>query len=140
MLEMVAVAIILAILATMVVQQVSGNILEARVRTAIAELRNIGNAIEIYAMKDPNANFPANYAALSNLASQGLLRELGKDPWGQDWGYCAPNRTTDMNGAIYSLGPNGKGSMTCPTVAGNDPVPSGDTATYKLYYIIRPKP
>lgn len=138
MLEMVAVAIILAILATMVVQQVSGNILEARVRTAIAELRNIGNAIEIYAMKAEDAQFPADYDALEELANQGLLRELGVDPWGQPWGYCAPDRLTDKNGAIYSKGPNGGGSMTCP--ASGLPVPSGDTATYKLYYIIKPKP
>ena len=137
MLEMVAVAIIIAILATMVVQQVSGNILEARVRTAKAELRNLGNAVEIYAMQDANANFPAT---LDDLVTAGLIREVGTDPWGQAWKYCKPDRTTDTNGAVWSAGPNGKGTMqNCP---GTNPQATAntDTAKYGLYYIIKVKP
>lgn len=145
MLEMVAVVIIIAFLATMAVQQVSGNILLARIDSAKAELRNIGNAIETYAVRNPNAMFPAS---LQDLQTMGLLRftKIDKtsgeplDPWGQPWGYCAPDRTNDQLGAVWSKGPNGGGNVTCPRTPNTAPTPSGDTSTYGLYYIIDPKP
>lgn len=144
MLEMVAVVIIIAFLATMAVQQVSGNIFLSRVDAAKAELRNIGNAIEIFAINDANAKFPDT---LRELETVGLIRFTKKDgsgnpldPWGQQWQYCKPDRTTDTNGAVWSVGPNGKGTMEgCPG-ANPHPTAGSDTAQYGLYYVIKVKP
>lgn len=132
LIEMMAVALLLGILAVMAGQAVYKSIQEGRNNTVRADLRTIADAIELYSIE--RNTFPNNLMELVNL---GYLRDEKSivDKWAENnapYEYCQPSRAgSGTDGMVYSVGPNGTDESDCPTDA------RGDEQANELYVVIR---
>lgn len=115
LIEVMVVVVILSILATFIVPQIMGRPDEARMAKARADLRSIGNALELYRLD--NYRYPSTEQGLEALVQkptveplprnwQGYLDRLPEDPWGQTYLYLQPGEHGDYD--IYSLGADGE--------------------------------
>ena len=96
--ELMVVIVIIGLLATVVVINVMPAQDTARVKKAEADIALLEQAAEMYRLN--RLNYPAS---LDALTSEGFIKRLPDDPWGNPYRYAAPGR----NGAafdIYSLG------------------------------------
>lgn len=96
--ELMVVIVIIGLLATVVVVNVMPAQDTARVKKAEADIALLEQAAEMYRLN--RLTYPAN---LDALVSDGFIKRLPDDPWGQSYRYAAPGR----DGApfdIYSLG------------------------------------
>lgn len=133
LIEMMAVALLLGILAVMAGQAVYKSIQEGRNNTVRADLRTIADAIELYGIERNTFPNPNNLMELVNL---GYLRDEKSivDKWAANddpYRYCQPDRASGRDGMVYSVGPNGNDESDCPTNVG------GDEQANELYVIIR---
>ena len=103
--ELMVVIVIIGLLATIVVINVMPAQDTARVRKAEADVATLEQGVEMYRLN--RMNYPSGADGLQALVSEGFIKRLPKDPWGNPYRYSAPGR----NGQpfdIYSTGADGR--------------------------------
>lgn len=117
LLEVMVVIVILGILATMVVPNVMGNKAKADHQKVITDLTALENALQMY--KLDNNRYPTTEQGLQALVEKptmdpeprhyqhnGYIRDVPRDPWGQEYLYMSPGEHSDVD--IYTLGADGQ--------------------------------
>ena len=115
LLEILTVVVIIGILLVLIVPNVVGRSEEARVTATKADMRTIGNALELYRLD--NSYYPSTQQGLEALVTrptgfpearnwgpQAYLKKLPKDPWDNDYVYTNEGMTFEL----ISLGADGK--------------------------------
>jgi len=97
LLEIMVVIAIIGILATAIGVGVVGYLSKAKVDACKAQIRNIAQALEIYAA---DSDYPSSLTALTEGPGAPLKPKQLKDPWGQDIIYNYPSQ---KGGAAYDL-------------------------------------
>lgn len=114
LIEILVVVVIIGILGAIIVPNLLGRPDQARVTAAQSDLRNLGNALDIYRLDNfqyPSTNQglealvskPSGYPEPKNYNPEGYVKSLPTDPWGTPYVY---ERTED-GFALYSLGADG---------------------------------
>ncbi|MBA1148456.1 type II secretion system major pseudopilin GspG [Ectothiorhodospiraceae bacterium WFHF3C12] len=111
LIEIMVVVVILGILVAFAVPNIMDNPEKARITKAKHDIRVIENALEMY--KLDNFNYPTTNQGLealvekptsspepSNWKQGGYLKQLPKDPWGNEYEYLGPQ---DAGGQIKIL-------------------------------------
>ncbi len=114
LIEILVVVVIIGILGAVIVPNLLGRPDQARITAAQSDLRNLGNALDIYRLD--NFQYPSTEQGLEALVSRpsgfpepqnynpdGYIKNLPTDPWGSPYIY---ERTSD-GFALYSLGADG---------------------------------
>jgi general secretion pathway protein G len=113
LLEIMVVVVILGILGALIVPQMFGQVDKARVAKARQDLKTIEAALEMYRLD--NFRFPSTDQGLKALVEKptdssvknwkpgGYVRDLEKDPWGNDYRYAYPG-THGKEIDLYSYG------------------------------------
>ena len=105
LIELILVTVIIAILAGMVTLSFRGTGTDAKIRAALGDVKSYESVIELYAL-DNNDKFPEQLSDLMTGKKQ-YLRDLNKDPWGNDYVYLLPGTYHKDSYDIYSMGPDG---------------------------------
>lgn len=103
--ELMVVIVIIGLLATVVAINVMPAQDTARVKKAEADIALLEQATEMYRLS--KLNYPASGEGLQALVSEGFVKRLPEDPWGNPYHYAAPGgegRAFD----IYSYGADGR--------------------------------
>lgn len=113
---LVAVAII-AILSTVVVLNIAGAPGEARVAKAKQDIKTLESALEMYRLN--NFTYPSTEQGLEALISRpsgtpaannwrpgGYIKQLPKDPWGQDYQFLSPGSRGEYD--LWTYGADGQ--------------------------------
>ena len=103
--ELMVVIVILGLLATVVVVNVMPAQDTARMKKAEADVALLEQAAEMYRLR--KLDYPATGEGLQALVSEGLVKRLPDDPWGNAYLYAAPGRDGRAFD-IYSLGADGR--------------------------------
>lgn len=114
LIEVMVVIVILAILAAIVVPRILKRPEQARIVAAKQDILAIQNAMALY--KLDNGFYPSTSQGIQalvtkpstspvpqNWASDGYLKTIPKDPWGQQYHYMHPGEHGDID--IWSSGP-----------------------------------
>jgi general secretion pathway protein G len=116
LIEIMVVVVIIGLLAAVVIQQLSGNIDDARVAKAKQDIRTIETALTLY--KLDNFNYPTSEQGLDALVHKpadpnlthwkegGYVKRISKDPWSHPYIYENPGTHGDFD--LYSLGADGQ--------------------------------
>lgn len=117
LIEIMVVMVILGLLVAVVAPNILGRGEEARIGVAKTQLRNVGNALDLY--KLDNFNYPSTEQGLEALVSEpsgspaaknwnkdGYLPNVPVDPWGVEYQYVSPGSEGPYD--LYSFGPDGK--------------------------------
>lgn len=97
LIELLVVIVILAILATVVIQRVTGKVGDAKKAKAMADIRSMADALEIY--KLDIGNYPSTEVGLQALAqnveqspkwTKPYISQIPMDPWGKPYKYTCP--------------------------------------------------
>jgi general secretion pathway protein G len=99
------VIVIIGLLATVVVINVMPAQDTARMRKAEADIATLEQGVEMYRLN--RMNYPAGDAGLQALVTEGFIKRLPDDPWGNPYRYAAPGRE-GRSFDIYSYGADGK--------------------------------
>ena len=107
LIELILVTVIIGILAAMVVPVFGGRITESKMRAAKGDIAAYQSAIQLYAL-DNNDQFPKSLADLANPSTGRVyVKELNKDPWGNDYVYVPGTDAKIADFSVYSAGPDG---------------------------------
>jgi len=107
--ELMIVVVILGLLATAVVINVSGYISRSRQERARMDVSTLRNAVELFYLQ--RHRYPTNDEGLASLAERtettpsGIIAELPSDPWGRPYIYLNPGQHGPYD--IMSLGRDG---------------------------------
>lgn len=101
LIELILVTVIIGILAGMVTLTFAGRAEEARIRAAKGDIASYTTAIDLYAL-DHNDQYPSGLNDLVS-GSRKYVRELNKDPWGNDYNYSKEGGSYN----VFSSGPDG---------------------------------
>ncbi|MEQ0721498.1 type II secretion system major pseudopilin GspG [Stutzerimonas stutzeri] len=117
LIEIMVVVVILGILAALVVPQVMSRPDQAKVTVAKGDIKAVAAALDMY--KLDNFAYPSTQQGLEALVkkpsgnpqpknwnSDGYLKRLPKDPWGNDYQYLSPGTQGQFD--LYSFGADGK--------------------------------
>jgi len=117
LLEIIVVVMIIGLLATVVMQNLSGRVAEARVTKAQADVRALEASLNMY--KLDNFQFPSTEQGLRALVERpvaapearnwrdgGYVTSLPQDPWGNPYQYLHPGQHAAID--VFSLGADGK--------------------------------
>ena len=117
LIEIMVVVVILGILAALVVPQVMSRPDQAKVTVAQTDITAIGAALDMY--KLDNGAYPSTQQGLDALVkkpggnpqpknwnSDGYLKKLPVDPWGNPYQYLSPGTKGKID--LYSLGADNK--------------------------------
>ena len=117
LLEIIVVIVIIGLLATVVVQNLAGEVDKARVTKAQADVRAIESALNMY--KLDNFHYPSTEQGLRALSERpsstpearnwrngGYVTSLPRDPWGNPYQYLSPGQHGTID--VFSLGADGK--------------------------------
>ena len=117
LIEIMVVVVILGILAALVVPQVMSRPDQAKVTVAKGDIKAISAALDMY--KLDNFSYPSTQQGLEALVDRpsgnpqpknwnrdGYLKQVPRDPWGNDYQYLAPGTKGAFD--LYSLGADGK--------------------------------
>jgi general secretion pathway protein G len=102
--ELMVVIVIIGLLATVVVINVMPAQDTARLRKAEADIATLEQGIEMYRLN--RMNYPSAGDGLQALVTEGFIKRLPDDPWGNPYRYAAPGR----NGQpfdVFSYGADG---------------------------------
>ncbi len=115
LIEIVVVVVIIGLLAAMVAPRVMKRTDDAKIVRVANDIRAIEASLNLY--KLDNFNYPSTEQGLQALVTQptgtpeaknwkqgGYLRNVPKDPWGNDYQYTSDSSSFDL----YSLGADGK--------------------------------
>lgn len=111
LIEIMVVVVILGVLGALIVPNIIGRPDEARVTAARSDIQQIGNALELYRLDngqypssdqglDALVEEPAGYPEARNWSSEGYLKRLPVDPWGEPYFYFNEDRSVE----VYSFG------------------------------------
>lgn len=116
LIEIMVVVVILGILAAIVVPNIMGEPDKARIAKARQDIRVLESALELYRLD--NFYYPSTQQGLEALVRQpsgdppaknwkagGYVKQLPKDPWGNDYQFLNPGVKGEYD--IYSLGADG---------------------------------
>lgn len=116
LLEIMVVIVILGVLASLVVPSLMGNKDRADRQKAVSDLIALENALDLYRLD--NGHYPSAAQGLSALTkkptiaplprrynSDGYIRRLPSDPWGNDYRFLPPAGGTPL--ILASSGPDG---------------------------------
>lgn len=101
LIELMVVVIIIGILAAVAIPQFVGQTDKAKEKAAKADLKMIGNALEMY--YNENNDYPS---ALSGLSPDYLKKVPSKSPWNTDYDYTKNSRTSFTLSVANSAGTN----------------------------------
>lgn len=119
LIELILVTVIIGILAAMVVPVFGGRIKESKIRAAKGDVAMYQSAIQLYAL-DHDDEFPSSLQDLANVSSGRVyVKQLNKDPWGNDYIYVQGTDAKLADYEVYSAGPDG--------IADNDDDVKSDT-------------
>jgi general secretion pathway protein G len=116
LIEIMVVVVIIGLLAAVVIQQLSGNVDDARIAKAKQDIRTIETALTLY--KLDNFRYPTTEQGLDALVHKpadpnlthwkdgGYVKRVSKDPWGRDYIYESPGTHGDFD--LSSLGADGQ--------------------------------
>lgn len=117
LIEIMVVVVIIGILGALVVPNFLGQADETRITAARSDISSIGNALDLYRLHNHNypstdqglealVNKPGGYPEAKNWQSEGYLKKIPNDPWGNPYQYISPG----ANGAydLLSLGADNK--------------------------------
>ncbi len=113
LIEIMVVVVILGILAALVAPNILGRTGEARITAAQSDINSISNALDLYKLDNhayPSTDQglealvdkPSGYPEPANWNPEGYLKNLPKDPWGNDYQYLSPGSERAYD--LYSLG------------------------------------
>ena len=103
--ELMVVIVIIGLLATVVVINVMPAQDTARIRKAEADIATLEQGLEMYRLN--RMNYPTSGEGLQALVSQGFIKRLPDDPWGNPYRYAVPGRQGQAFD-IYSYGADGR--------------------------------
>jgi general secretion pathway protein G len=114
LIEILVVVVIIGILGAVIVPNLLGRPDQARITAAQSDLRNLGNALDIYRLDNfqyPSSDQglealvtrPSGFPEPKNYNPEGYIKSLPTDPWGSPYVY---ERTPNGFG-MYSLGADG---------------------------------
>ena len=115
LIEIMVVIVILAILASFVIQNTAGMTDEARVTKAKSDISTIQNALEMYKLK--HYDYPSTDLGIKALVEQPadvknwrryLKGKLPVDSWGNEYQYLKPGSHGEFD--LYSQGADGQPS------------------------------
>ena len=117
LIEIMVVMVILGLLVSVVAPNILGQGEKARLGVAKTQIRNIGNALDIY--KLDNFNYPSTEQGLEALVTEpagspaaknwnkdGYLPSVPVDPWKNEYQYVSPGSEGPYD--LYSFGPDGR--------------------------------
>ncbi len=113
--EMLLVLVILATLAAIVVPKFSGRTEQARITAAKTQISNFGVALDSFEIDV--GYYPKGRNGLQDLVVQPrdasawrgpYIKEIPKDPWGNEYVYESPSRHGDKSYDLMSPGPDGR--------------------------------
>lgn len=117
LLEIMVVIVILGILASLVIPSLMGNKDRADRQKAVSDIVTLENALDMY--KLDNSRYPTSAQGLQalvtkptlaplprNYRSDGYIRRLPQDPWGNDYQLVSPGAHGSID--LFSSGPDGE--------------------------------
>jgi len=113
LIELMVVVVIMGLLTTVVVINVLPNQDRAMVEKAKADIRTISQAVEMYRMDQ--MKYPSMEQGIdvlssapqgNNFRTEGYIKSLPKDPWGQDYQYLIPGEHGSFD--VFSFGADGR--------------------------------
>ncbi len=116
LIEIMVVVIIIGLLAAIVAPNVIGNIDQANVTRAKADIRRIDEQMKFFYYD--NNRFPSTEQGIEALVTQpndpqirnwrsgGYLESMPNDPWGNPYQYVYPGQNREFD--VYSLGRDGR--------------------------------
>jgi general secretion pathway protein G len=113
--EMLLVLVILATLAAIVYPKLAGRSEQARVTAAATQISSFSTALDAFEVD--NGRYPRGKGGLLDLVNQPgdtpswrgpYLKEIPKDPWGNEYVYECPGRLNPSSYDLISPGPDGK--------------------------------
>ena len=105
LIELILVTVIIGILAGMVVVNYGGRVRDTQIRAAKGDIASYGNAVDLYAL-DNNDDYPKSLSDLVG-GKRNYVREIPKDPWGNEYIYKPPTDPMKADYQISSAGPDG---------------------------------
>lgn len=129
LIEIMVVIVIIGILASVLVPRLIERPEQARIIKAKQDILTLENALELY--KLDNGHYPSNEQSLKalvkkpttppipqNWKSEGYIKKLQNDPWGNPYQYSNPGKHGEID--IYTNGPTDKkGGEDANQVIGN---------------------
>ncbi|CAO95835.1 type II secretion system major pseudopilin GspG [Erwinia tasmaniensis] len=116
LLEIMVVIVILGILASLVIPSLMGNKDRADRQKAVSDIITLENSLDMYRLD--NSRYPTTAQGLKalvtkptaepvprNYRSDGYVRRLPQDPWGNDYQLANPGQHSALD--IFSAGPDG---------------------------------
>lgn len=116
LLEIMVVIVILGILASLVIPSLMGNKDRADRQKAVSDIITLENSLDMYRLD--NSRYPTTAQGLKalvskptaepvprNYRSDGYVRRLPQDPWGNDYQLVSPGQHSALD--IFSAGPDG---------------------------------
>jgi general secretion pathway protein G len=115
LLEIMVVVAIIAILSTVVLMNITGNVEDAQQARAKQDVATLVSALQLY--KLDNFNYPSTQQGLDALRSKPsgtpatpnwkqYVSQLPADPWGKPYQYLNPGQHGDFD--VFSYGSDGK--------------------------------
>lgn len=113
LIELMVVVVIMGLLTTVVVINVLPNQDRAMVEKARADIRTISQAVEMYRMDQ--MKYPSMEQGIdilssapkgNNFRTEGYIKSLPKDPWGQEYQYLIPGEHGSFD--VFSFGADGR--------------------------------
>ncbi len=115
--ELLLVLTILGILAALVVPKMVGRSEQARQTAARTDIATFGTALDAFEVD--NGYYPKGKGGLGDLVVQPrdcpnwhgpYVKEVPRDPWGNEYVYECPGRHNPKSYDLYSVGPDGRPS------------------------------
>ena len=106
LIEIILVTVIIAILAATVVVSYSGITTDAKIRTALSDIRSYQDVLERYALEHDD-RYPKTLDELASGAKK-YVKEINSDPWGNPYVYLIPGEHYPESFDILSMGPDGQ--------------------------------
>ncbi|CAA9529736.1 MAG: General secretion pathway protein G [uncultured Sphingosinicella sp.] len=103
--ELMVVIVIIGLLATVVVINVAPATDKAATTKVEADISTLEQGVEMYRLS--KMNYPGGSDGLQALVSEGFIKRLPDDPWGNAYRYATPGRGGQPFD-IYSLGADGR--------------------------------
>lgn len=115
LIELLLVLVILGVLAAIVVPKFAGRTEQARQAAAQTQISSFGTVLDAFEVD--NGYYPKGKSGLNDLVSAPrdaknwrgpYLKEVPKDPWGNEYVYECPGKNNPTSYDVSSMGPDGK--------------------------------
>jgi len=107
LIELILVTVIIAVLAAMVVPVFVKRFSDSKVRWAKYDIAAFQSVIQLYAL-DNDDTYPKSLKDLSKpTGGRVYVKDVIKDPWGNDYLYVPGTDVTIANFKVYTAGPDG---------------------------------